>query len=329
MRWGGEKILQPDPPHVRKGQEVYICAFRVVDDFVLFSLHQKEKGVLEFPRATMAKAVSVIGKDWYPQYVGHLTWGEEVYAWYECRVTEEYAARFVKKEESQWWALSSEIVNWNAVLHFTVAPSAVDLFYEHSELLFVESPTGEPYECPMVAYYGAYYTKILKLAIVGPPRSEVGWSSLGPYFYFGDYASGMKYAFTPMSKEREMYHSGEKIVGPNGVFTRGGIARFALKVGEAHTMLLGRRTDRSENTRRGIREGIVRPEDARYRDSDGTWASEFDAVFLGRRTVMSRSAGKEKLLNPQYVVKKFHQHVPLSYHYVDTASQTAENAVIE
>lgn len=327
MRWSGEKLLQPEPP--RNGADVRVCAFRIVSDFVLFSLHRTDRGALEFPRCAPSKAREVIGVELHPQFVGALDHRGTTYVWYECRTSESSPALFLTKAERRWWTLSSEIVNWQKVLHFPVADAVTSLFMAHSELLFVENAEGDKYECPLVGYYGAYYTKILKLAIIGAPRSDWEMASMGPHFYFGDYAGGMKYAFAPMALEKEMYHAGEKVVRDDGLFTRGGIARFALRTGDAHTMMLGGRPDRSRQTRKGIREGKVRLEDAPFRDPDGVWAKTFDAALLGRRTVTSRSTGKPKVLHPQYVVKKFHQHVPLSYHYVDTASQDAANAVIE
>ena len=193
----------------------------------------------------------------------------------------------------------------------------------------MENDSGEKCECPIVGYYGTYYTKILKLAIIGAKKNMVG-SSLGPYYYFGNYNAGIRFAFAPMSMdEKVMYHAGEKIVRDDGKYTRGGLARFALRLGNEHTMLLGHGRDRSQHTRNGIRKGYIRPEDAPFRDSNGKWAELFDAIFLGRRQVDDKETGEKRVLNPQYTIKYFHQHIPLSFHYVETASQDAANAVIE
>ena len=129
--------------------------------------------------------------------------------------------------------------------------------------------------------------------------------------------------------EKTIYHAGERIVGDDGNYTRGGLARFALRLGREHTMLLGKTRDSSLQTRKGIKEGTVRSEDAGFRDHDGKWTLDFDAILLGRRKVISRSTKKEKTLHPQYVIKNFYQHVPLSFHYVKTSSQNSETFVVE
>jgi hypothetical protein len=140
----------------------------------------------------------------------------------------------------------------------------------------------------------------------------------------------MRYAFAPRSlANQKVYHSGENIVSDDGKFTRGGLARFALRLGKEHTMLVGKTRDRSQRTRRGVNEGKVREEDVPFRDPDANWTKLFDAVLLGRRKVKGIDTNKERTLNPQYVLKRFHQHIPLSFHYVETESQDAATAIID
>ena len=327
MHWSGKDILKQTYP---ENIDVRICAFRMIDDFLVFSLHQTKKNVLEFPKAKLDNAIDVIGRELNPNFVGRLFHNGIVHIWYECETNGDNIPRFVNSSEKKWWALSSEIVNWRSLLHFQIADSVVDLFLENTELLFVEDANKHKLECPIVGYRGGYSTNILKLAIIGISRENFDFASLGHFFYFGDYHSGMRYAFMPFDYEKEMYHAGEKIIRDDGRFLRGGIARFALYTGnKGHTMLLGRIKDRSDKTRNAIKEGVVRSEDAFFRDTEGLWAKTFDSVLLGRRAVISRSSGKKKTLNPQYVIKHFEQHVPLSFHYVNTITQDAENAIIE
>lgn len=328
MQWSGEKLLKKTQP--RNTSNVRICAFRLVGDFVLFSLQKTRNNSLELPSGSGAQAKNVIGSDVESKYVGHLNYNGETYMWYDCSMNDVPSALFLTKSERKWWALSSEIVNWEKVLHFPIEKAVVDLFIAHPEMLFVENLEGQKYECPLVGYYGAYYTKILKLAIIGAPKSEWEFSSLGPHYYFGNYDAGMRYAFAPMSMgSKIVYHSGENIVNHQGKYKRGGLARFALRLGKEHTMLLGKVRDRSKPTREGVKEGKVREEDAPFRDPDAKWAKLFDAVLLGRRKVKDRNTKEERTLNPQYILKRFHQHIPLSFHYVKTEEQDAKTGVIE
>ena len=328
MNWSGEKILQTSYP--KKTTDVKICAFRIVDDYVLFSLHRTENDTLEFPTAKTNQALDVIGKELNPTFLGTILHEGDMYVWYHCQTDEKYQPLFVNKSERKWWALSSEIVNWQYILHFPIVESVVNLFLAYPEMLFVEDMNKEKQECPIVGYRGGYYTEMFKEAIIGVPRHEYHFSSLGPFFYFGDYNAGVRYALSPSHQlsDNEMYHAGEKIIRENGNYTRGGLIRFALHVTNNHSLMLGTKRDRSEKTRQGIKTGRLRSEDAYFRDTNGEWTKTFDAVSLGRRSVMS-STGKMKTLHPLYAIKKFYQHVPLSYHYLDTSSENAQQAMIE
>ena len=307
-----------------------VCAFRIINDFAIFCLHKTDNETLEFPECSPSQVDKMLDKELNPTFIGSLIHEGNTYVWYDCGRSEVVQPLFGKKSDKKWWVLSSEIINWRKVLHFPVEESVVHLFLRNSDMLFVEDDNGDKYECPIVGYYGAYYTKILKLAIIGASKSEWKFSSMGPYYYFGNYDAGMKYAVSPMTlNESTIYHAGEKIIRDDGKYIRGGIARFALKLGNEHTMLLGKQRDRSQYTRKGVKEGFVRSEDSPFRDHDSKWTKDFDAILLGRRKVISRSTGKEKILNPQYVIKSFKQHIPLSFHYVETNTINTESAIIE
>lgn len=323
MRWSGEKVIKHT--NIRGDTLVNVCAFRVMDEYVLFSLYRTDDDTLVFPRVVFEQAVDTIGRGLEPNLVGSTMCDGEIFVFFQCGTPVKNDAVFLTKSDRQWWTLSSEIVNWQRALHFPVVESVVNLFLTNPDMLFVENVSGDKYECPAVGYCGSYYAKIHNLSLIGVPRSESESSSLGPHFYFGDYADGMRGAFMAIPSEYDVFHAGENIVQNDGRFTRGGIARFALKLGKMHTVLLGRHRDRSKRTLQGVKNGSVRSSDVPFRDPDGKWAESFDAVILGRR-----SSGRDKMLHPQYVVKKFYQHIPLSYHYVDTVNnKNADAATIE
>ena len=141
MQWCGEPLLSNKPLH--KKTNVRVCAFRVLHDFVVFSLHRTKEGTLEFPETSPDNAVDLIDEDMNPTYVGSLLHNGNIFLWYKCETNNTTPAQFLNKSDRKWWVLSSEIVNWQKVLHFPVEESVVELFMTHPNLLFVENSNGE------------------------------------------------------------------------------------------------------------------------------------------------------------------------------------------
>ena len=52
----------------------------------------------------------------------------------------------------------------------------------------------------------------------------------------------------------------------------------------------------------------------RITDYDGKWAKKYDSIYVGD---IELDNGEKMKNTPIYVVKKYEQHIPLSYHFID------------
>jgi hypothetical protein len=52
----------------------------------------------------------------------------------------------------------------------------------------------------------------------------------------------------------------------------------------------------------------------RLSDHDGLWTNEYNSVYLGKIELDDGSFLRDA---PLYVLKTYHQHMPLSYHYIN------------
>ena len=203
MRWVGEDILTKAPMPLRSGQTIRVCGFKIIDDFLLFRMQRTDHGTMGFPRM-LREEVPDGG-----EYVGYLEHGEapdHIHAWYDISEVD-----VPDGDGEWWWALSSEIINWQRMLDIPIECS--DLFLENRPLLFTMDDGGAINECPAVGYRVGLYTTMARYSVVGP--TKLG-SANERYYQFDDYET-----------------AAEAARGEGG---SGGIARFAIRLGE-HTVV--------------------------------------------------------------------------------------------
>ena len=143
-------------------------------------------------------------------------------------------------------------------------------------------------DSPIAGYYGSDRKRIKYIIDMGHERENPN-AILGPYYYFGTYSRAMRYVFWS-SNWKPVIINDEHITDENGKFNEGGLVRFALFLGN-HTIDI----------------------------EDKNWNEKYDSIIL------TRKKKNDRVLEPQYILKKYNQQFTLSYHDVDTNVEVDKN----
>ena len=329
--YNGLNLLDNSEPSVRSGETIYLCNFNINSQlnnpFLVFNLYKYSNDVIGFPIivhetgsivTTTKENIEKMYHQWdiTVEYEGYIRHNGNVYIWFKNIYNKEPSIMQGEKKDKWWNVLISEIMNERKVLNFNIDTEVTQFFLENTDLLYLVNSSGKYLETPMVQYYGNYYKRIAYTAILGHER-ELPGSSMGPYYYFGNYLRGLRYALWT-SYRKPMKINDELItINDEGLFSRGGMVRFAIFAGK-HTMLLGRDTDKQDYS--GNSEYKLKR--TRYRDEEGEWIDEYDSIGHGIYEVDG------KVYQPQLVIKSFKQQYPLSYYYIDT-TQIMKNSNLE
>jgi len=245
------------------------------------------------------------------QSQGYLEYNGNIYVFYNLSQTNVHSGKpLITKKTLQlenasatlWWVLIDEICNHRKCLSFPVHKSVTYLFYNNPALIYLTRGI-EHIDIPIVAYYGNYYKFIPTVVSLG--QNPTVWPSVkfGPFFNFTNYPGSFRYAgWTANYKERKVYNA--QIADDDGKISKGGIARFALFMGDIKVLL--------DDTHSKVKNYIHK--------KDHSWALQYQSLYLGR---VPRREGGVWHMNPHYVIKDYEQQVPLSMHLVKKSSLKA------
>jgi len=237
--------------------------------------------------------------------VGFIQGNNTIFVFYDLSAVDEYSAlprshqqwlKMIKKSSTLLWVLIDEICNHRKSLNFPIHQSVTALFYQNPILIYLKQ-NMKNIDIPIVGYYGNYYKFLPIIASLG--QKPTTWPSIvfGPYFYFTNYTGAFRYAgWTINYKQRKVYN--KEISDVNGKISKGGIIRFALFMDRTQVL--------SEDTI------------SKYmNDSKNEWTKHYNSLYIGR---IPRTNDSVWHINPQYIVNKFEQQLPLSLHLVDMNS---------
>lgn len=218
----------------------------------------------------------------------------------------------INKDDMYWFALMDEIVNKKYICNIKINDDVVDFFLHNNEFIFFKNENNDNIEIPTVVYTGKQESKLFFNYIFGNVPSDNN-SILGPGYYFTDYNNAIKQVCLLLSSNIEIKEW-------KNIST--GIIRYALFLGNNLLKLnypndmndeseLKQHKLETENNINCIYEKMT----LRISDYDGKWKEKYDSVFLGKIELDNG----EKLKNtPLYVCKDYYNHIPLSYHYINT-----------
>lgn len=213
--------------------------------------------------------------------------------------------KILKRNNQQWWVTIDEICNHRNILKFPIHQTVFNVFFKHPKLIHLINEKNLPIEVPTVAYYGGY-TKLLPLTAVFGAR-KLRSALYGPFYYFGDYNSALRYAgwstsYNPWKIDNKY------ITDMEGKWKTGGIIRFILFLG--NTKVLTNHVDDLSNTHNSKSHKIL----ANLIDRNSNWSEKYDSLCVGRAPLSNNYVFRQ---STQFIVKKFKQQHSLSIHIVD------------
>ena len=192
---------------------------------------------------------------------------------------------------------------------FIAYPLIYSLFNEHNQVLL----NGN------TVFYGGHENYISFISSLGLPK-ESPTSNLGPYYYFYSYRGAGRRAIWTQTRKPKVVNGKDITQNEFGVHDKGGLVRFVIFGGNPK-FLLNKNTDPDDDSEISVALAETSPfikSTLKIRDVDGKWAVNHD-IYIGSTYVnVDESDHKPRRLLEQWAVRDYNQHLPLSYHYINT-----------
>ena len=230
------------------------------------------------------------------EYKGYHYYNNNIYLFFDftnCKLR----VNNIYRKSIIWPTLVDEIINKKNVCNIKINLTVIDFFNNNLEFTLLKDKNNKIYEIPSVVYIGKEHSKVNFTYVFGaskPDNNEI----FGPYYYFTNFKNAIKQG--TMNKNN-----------------KSGIIRFALFF-ESTKVILNNHSDCIDEsniknellTSNNLYENLT----LRITDYNGTWSNNYDSIYLGDTELDN---GTKMQNTPIYVVKKYEQHIPLSYHFID------------
>ena len=236
----------------------------------------------------------------------------------------------VNRNSLYWFALIDEIVNKTKVCDIPISDDVSGFFMNNSEFIYFKNSKEEQIEIPSVVYTGSH-EKNLHFNFTFGNRPSDNSAILSSGFYFTNYTNAFKQGGWSLDYKSEFTLTEDEYDNESGKYTKGGIIRYALFLGNnlvkmnyphddvdeseiKKSKLINsenvKNSEKTENNNDYVYEKMT----LRISDHDGLWKQNYDSVYLGK---MELDNGEYLKGAPLYVVKDYYNHTPLSYHYIN------------
>jgi len=112
----------------------------------------------------------------------------------------------------------------------------------------------------------------------------------------------------------------EITIGDTPVYTKGGIVKYALFLGNTK-VLLNLKTDPEDDSYESkllaSKRNFIK-DTLKLRDTNGKWTKDYNSVIQPQVTIYDSDLKYNRTLEPQYVIKQFEQQIVTEYAYYDT-----------
>ena len=247
-------------------------------------------------------------------FTGYYSYNNNLYMFYDITKTKfQPIDNFIGN--STWLVLVDEIISHQHVCNIRIDDETANFLILNDPMCFLVDADDKNYEIPIVCYVGKPKTKLLFTCTFGETRSNKN-SILGPFYYFFDFFTAFKNS--PVAKRLV---SSETVPGDEPGESAG-LVRFAVFLGA--TRFIENRPndpiDMSDIKQQRLDDKLLNATHERLTmrisDHDGNWSQKYDSAFLGNPELDDGSRMNIKLL----AVKEYNQQIPLSYHYVNSAT---------
>ena len=191
------------------------------------------------------------------------------------------------------FCIIDEIINTHKVFENKINPIVTNFFLSNIDLIFLTDKNNNKYEIPKACYVSSTNTMVNFTFVFGvSKRIEKNTAILGQYYYFTDYDNCTKNNNDGDGVIRVAVFLGKTLVKlnlPNDPIDESTTKREQLDIKQRHKY-----------------ERMT----MRITDYDVTWSTNYDSVYLG---CIELDNGDLLQNSPMIVVKRYDQHVPLSY----------------
>ena len=211
----------------------------------------------------------------------------------------------IHKNSIIWSVLVDEIINKKHVCNIKINLDVINFFNENIYFTLLKDKNEKNYEIPSIVYVGKEISKINFTYIFGVSKPDNNLL-FGPYYYFTDFKNAIKQGgWSEITNDKHI---------------KGGIVRFALFTGLTKVILnnssgfiddsnIKREISNISNSN-NLYENLT----LKISDYNGKWTEKYDSIYVGE---IELDNGEKMKNTPIYVVKKYEQHIPLSYHFID------------
>ena len=325
------EVLKTDLPNFTSTKKINLCIFTIskeknMNPILLFLLYKNT--YLTFPefdiptniQTGIDKKLDVIFSNYKtkPEYIGYKEYNNNIYIFYEYK--EKYIVSEKRSDSEWWWTTITEIINYKKVINYDIDKKVSDILIEYPLLYSLFNKNNAVLPNGNVVFYGGHQNYISFISSLGLPK-ESPTSNLGPYYYFYSYRGAGRRAIWSQSR-KSMNVNGKDITRNEfGVYDRGGLVRFVI-FGNTPKFFLNREDDLEDDSE--ISGSLAKTSDfikstLKIRDVDGKWAINHDIAYIGSTYVnVDKSEHKPRRLMEQWAVRDYNQHIPLSFHYINT-----------
>lgn len=330
--------LEKNELNVPKNTNVYICAYSInkngkfpflgfvmkkypnyfFEDILTFPCftYLGGKDILDECNSKMDEMIGLYDEKKKYNYSGYLFEEENLYVFYDVTAYE-IQLQELYRDDPMWIVIADEILNHNHVCNFPIHPQVTNFFLKHVDFCMLYDEDENLIEIPVVCYNGVHESKLKFAGIFGTPKDE-NEGIVGPYYYFTSYNKSFERGGWSKSKSVEFRNEKKITEDENGKYTKGGIVRFAIFMGDTHVALNypNDDTDDSDLKKQILKENnsSIERQTTRITDYDGKWADTHDSIYIGKLELDDGRILKDA---PFWVVKDYNQQVPISYHYID------------
>lgn len=163
------------------------------------------------------------------------------------------------------WATVFEIFNIRKLLFYDISDTVIDIFLAYTQIVKLYY-NDSVLETPMVVFFGSdkNTTKYISVFSIKKANNE---SRYGPFYYFTDLHTSMKYACYDIETHEK--------------YEKGGIVRFVIYPGKIKMFLKKDKPDRSLMAKYIINKYPIEKYTTQFRDNDCNWTDQYNSAYNG------------------------------------------------
>ena len=179
--------------------------------------------------------------------------------------TEDNLIERFKNNQHFHWATVFEIFNIRKLLFYDISDTVIDVFLAYTQIVKLYY-NDSLLETPMVVFFGSDKNTIKYISVFSIKKAN-NESRYGPFYYFTDLHTSMKYACYDIETHEK--------------YEKGGIVRFVIYPGKIKMFLKKDKRDRSLMAKHIMDKYSIEKYTAQFRDNDCNWTEKYNSAYNG------------------------------------------------